>query len=304
LHRSATIRARTPPGRTINDGWKTVHQHMGEFQMRRARLQTIVGLVGFFALASPVSADWFRSSKTPLQKYLAANKYTTFTVPRTDWSVGTVVSFPRGVEQIEQFNKDCLKLVFEGDVPKEAADVEFANASLTASSYTLDRNAKIELDLPKVISPEIDVKASFSDDRVSKIKVELQRPREWSSSTGRVTQRAKKLAIEKDGCAPDLFAKNNVVLFRVLSVDSMKYEFQTKTGTTIKLDAALLNKMGVTGEFANKLDGMTSLQITTPTLIGYRVYKLAAKAGFADSNVTAKELSPAEVERLRGNQEK
>lgn len=245
-----------------------------------------------FANASYPAGD------TPLAKYVREHQYTPFEIPRGNWGVGTVLSFPKGAEELIQYNEDCLKLKMTKP-SGPARDIQSADAGLDATSYTISRSAALELALPKILSRVVDLGAAFNDARVVGVEVSFTEPKEYVVSTGRLRKRVPELVKEHaDQCIEDIFNKDNIVVSRVLGVSSLQYSFRSKSGDILKLDAKLLNGMGLTGDAARNLEGSTSIEVKTPVLIGYRAYQFKAKGGLADSPVSIVELTPAQVRSL------
>ena len=82
-------------------------------------------------------------------------------------------------------------------------------------------------------------------------------------------------------------------------VDGLSYDFEGRLGMSVNLDAQLLRNIGISGDTDSTLGGKSGLRAATPMLVGYRLCRLDAKAGFSVSDITAEELLPEQVNELK-----
>ena len=234
-----------------------------------------------------------KPSINALQGWVEANKYVPFTVARGDWGPGTVVDFPDGAEEIVAFDKDCLELA-------QNNLVETSQAALVSGSYLIRNAGSADLSLTRTFGKQLDLSGAFKDQRVSAIKVSLGGATEEASSVTALRERATALTeAHKDECVNTLFSRDNAIICRVLVVAGFAYDFQGSAGSSIGMDASLLKSMSVSGTVADALSGKAGLTSETPTMVGYRLCRLKAKAGYDASQMSVVELTPEEVLALK-----
>jgi len=226
------------------------------------------------------------SCKTPLQKYVKSHDYTPFTIMRTDWGVGTVVSYNNGVETIEAFPNECV------DLSPKPTDV-----TLRQYEYTLEKTDKIELDLGKALGENVDLSSAFNNKRISKVKISIENPKEKALSRRSVKNKLIELAENgKQGCVDDI--TTNTVIIRVLEIGKLNYSFLDEKNKELTIDAQIMNDIKFNSELKRTYEGKTEITIETPTLVGYRLSQFDVSQGLTESDLQIEILSSKEVKKL------
>ncbi|MES1181347.1 MAG: hypothetical protein ABUL44_00985, partial [Flavobacterium sp.] len=122
-------------------------------------------------------------AQTPLIKYIKSNKYEPFTIPRTDWGVGTTITFKKGQEEIVAFNDNCLQLTPEN-----------TNSFIPNSTYEITNKNSFELNLGKLFGDKLNIEAAFKNKRVKKVVITVTDVKETVIPTILVSQKIEDFA--------------------------------------------------------------------------------------------------------------
>jgi hypothetical protein len=229
------------------------------------------------------------AKKTPLAKYISDFKYTPFTVFRSDWGVGTVVTFKKKAEEIVAFKNECLSI-----------DEQFTDAVLSNYTYSLSRDNSIELNLSKTISDQLNLKGAFDDTRIKNVTITIDKAKEATVSQVTVKRKIKELADNKNQeCLDAIFGAKNVVIIRVLRIESLSYTFTDKNNKVIKIDAQMLDKIGANANLKRDYEGKSEIKIDKPTYVGYRLSQYSAENGFSETNIKSKDLAPETIAKMK-----
>lgn len=229
------------------------------------------------------------AKKTPLDKYISDYKYTPFTIPRSDWGVGTVVTFKKKAEEIAAFKDECLTV-----------DEQLADATLSNQTYTISRDNSLELNLSKIVSDKLNLKGAYNDTRLKSVTIHLDKIKEVAASQLTIKRKIKELAeANKQDCLDEIFSKKNIVLVRVLRIESLTYTFTDKNNRTIKLDAQFLDKIGADVNLKKEYEGKSEIVINKPMYVGYRSSQFTAAGGFHETDIKAKDLTPEAIIKMK-----
>ena len=228
-------------------------------------------------------------AQTPLAKYIKDNKYEPFTIPRTQWGVGTSITFKKGSEVINALNNDCLKLTGET-----------SSAFIPNQSYTITSGNSFELNLGKLFGDKLNINAAFKNTRVKKVVITIKEAEETVIPTIAIKQKIINLAKEQNTlCLDATTAKNNVIIIRTLSIGSLAYSFLDDKGLKITLNANFLKDLKMADSVARKFEGKTELTISERAFIGYRVSQFKPQAGMTQTTVRETLLEPAIIKDLK-----
>jgi len=225
------------------------------------------------------------------------NGYEPFALPRDNWGGGTVVKFTNGRENIVFFNDQCLALSGPGD----ASDIRIANVSLTESSYTISKSAKLEASLAKDFSKDIDIGGAYNDSRVAKVNIAVTTPKELVASQGSIRAKIRSLIAEGNPCVDEIFAKDVFVIDRVVLVDEFSYSLESTEGQSLKFDASILQAIKASPELSARLEGKAVLTSNAPRMVGYRLFRYTVEPGLGETRINETRVSPSEVSVLRGS---
>ena len=223
---------------------------------------------------------------SPLTRYLDDHSYVAFVPPRDGGGVGTIIRYEHGTEVTVASPDPPLNQCLS---PTAVPRMSRRRVALTRQSYKLTRNFQTELSLIKALSRSIDVTGAYKDDRVHAVEIELLEPFEDVMTELSVKQYIESLPAD-DPCRAALTAEGNFVLHTVVGAGGVRYRFVDDHGRSVKLDGALSDKIGLTGELSTKYVGNTTLEVSFPVYVGYRAWR--AEQLRSDKRVVLREMSP------------
>lgn len=228
-----------------------------------------------------------------LADYVTQYHYTPFVIPRDSFGPGTIVAFEGKREEIKASNNDCLKLSLN-------QGFEETNVSIASTSYTVTSSTDLSAALAKGAIESVDLSGAFKDSRVKTVSIGFSDPKEVVASDISLDNRVKQLISDQnDGCVRRIFDARNYVIDRVLSVQSIRVEFKDASNQTIKLDAALLGKLGLNAQASSGLDGKADITANAMRMIGYRLWQYKSRGGMGSSEFERLPVDPARIRELR-----
>lgn len=227
---------------------------------------------------------------TPMERYVMDHDYEPFVIPRSADGVGVIITFRDGAESLVASREECLP----------AASVPGANplirVQLESQSYELRDNDRLDLNLAKAISSEIDLKGAFKYSRVKKVKISFTNPFEDRVSEVSVKNHANTLT---GACLEAIKNKKNFVINRVLGAQGISYSFVDESNAAITLDADLMKQINANAALERQYAGQTELKVDFPVFIGYRLLQPQILPGMAVTNIDLREVSLKEVKETK-----
>lgn len=260
-------------------------------------LAAVAGLTVFATgCATDIEDTPDRANVTALKRYADDNNYVPFDLPRDDWGPGTIIAIENGAEDIKAFNDQCFRLA-------KGTDYREASATIPNMSYKISRDNKLEAGLAKGVVRDIDITGAYQDSRVSEVTFTSTDPKEETASQLTMDMRVEQLIQEQnEGCLRQVFAENNYVIDRVLTLGTFAFSFKDKQGRTIKLDATLAEALGI--KFGNTvgLEGKSEIKSDGERMVGYRLYKyIPPDSGFiGEGEVESTRVDVEELKALKG----
>lgn len=239
-----------------------------------------------------------------LASYVEELGYQPLKIPRDHWGPGTIVAFDEhGAEKIVWFNSQCLKLSTPplDSAPEEGMDVEVADSSLPNTTLDRSRGAKADVSLEKALGPDVDLGAAFDDQRLRRVAITINKARQFVTSTGSVSAKAKRLAAGSQDCANDLVRTGHFIIYDALVISDGNFQFYGADNTLLKLDAGLLSRIKATPNLTAALTGSTTVPISQARIVGYKLLAVDDVAhGLGASAFKFRKVDPAEIRRLKG----
>jgi hypothetical protein len=224
-----------------------------------------------------------------LEKYIKSEKYEPFAIPRSDWGVGTSITFKKGKEEIIALNENCLKL--DGDT---------TNSFMANQSYSINSSNNLELSLAKLFDSKVNIQSAFSNGKVKKIIITVKDVQETIIPIITIKQKISEFSqTNNEACMDAILGKKNVVITRTLSIGSLSYKFMDVDNKEIIIDAGLLKTIKLSDSLQRQYEGSMELSIDKRAFLGYRVTQFKGKPGMTDTSITDKLLDPAAVKNLK-----
>ncbi len=216
-----------------------------------------------------------RKSKE-LERFVETYKYVPFNIPRNGDGVGTIVTFKRKTESVIAAPGECLDL--------ELLTIDTLEGSLPDFDYTLSKENNLEFNSGKVFGNEVNLIAALNNESVDSVRVRFEDV--FEIRTSRISVERQISEMEKL-CQKRILHKKNYVIERVLGVGSISIAFLNKSGKEISLTGSLMDEIKLKAEIKRKFEGQNILAFEEPRLIGYRIWDVGLKLGFAEKSYSA-----------------
>jgi hypothetical protein len=226
-----------------------------------------------------------------LEWYLTTYDYCEFQRPRADCGAGSVISFDAlGEEQLLAPPADVL-----GALKVRPRKLD---AGPLATQERIEEATARELALACAYAPDVDLAAALELQGIDAIRVTLLDPFQERVPAGTMAERVGGVG-STSSIGRAVLQAESLVLWNVLGVEGVAYEFLDANGYPLPIPAALAKAIRVPPEMVERAVGARRLEFHGRMLIGYRAWRARAVVGDSAVSVEWLEQRPQDVRAMR-----
>lgn len=204
--------------------------------------------------------------------------------PTSESVIGYVYAFDSAGKEIlvRSLGDDCKAL-------KTAPKLD--EIKLIFGQQDTENSASLAASLTKALKGTVDASGTIGMNSIRKVKVTFGKLHTETLATGPLADDIS--AMDKAGpCYKSAIGKNNVVVYKALVADSVKFTFHLEDGAQAKIDVNILKNIKLNPEAKHHVVRDQELEISKPMYIGYQAMQARELPAMAKSgSIDKRELS-------------